>query len=248
MVLVLVLLAACSKKAPDRKSWATAWEKAAKTPDSKAAWDLLDKATRNRLTAGATKMIETIADDPVRKSTLTCLNANVEMSQAPAEVARALFAEWLKAEGTSITDDGSESVHLEDGAWRLGLDPVGFVDPDGRPLTLDLVLHPPAMPPAGGAGYDVKFDFIGTSMDQVQAAYAADAQRITKEAKLPAEYGPLAGRLMACDVKARSSEGRVVEQAYHVDADGTITPMSGELAEGEVVMSAQPKLSYRAWP
>jgi hypothetical protein len=248
MVLVLVLAAACSKKAPDRKSWAAAWEKAAKTPDSKAAWELLDKPTRAQLVAGAAKMVETVGDDPVRKSTLTCLNANVEVSAEPAEVARALFAEWLKAKGTSITDDGGANVHLEDGAWRIRLEPVGFVDPDGRPLTLDLVTALPPMPAAGGAGHDIKYDFVGTTMDQVQAAYASEATRVAKEAKLPGEWAPLASRLMSCDVKARSSEGSVLEQAFHVDGDGAITPMPGEMTGGEIVVSAAPKLAYRAWP
>jgi hypothetical protein len=249
MVLVLVLAAACSKKAPDRKAWAAAWEKAAKTPDSKAAWELLDKRTRGRLVGGAEKMLGTVKDDPVRRSTLTCLNPNVEMSEAPAQVARALFADWLKTKGASIRDDGtSDQVHLEDGAWRISLEPVGFVDEDGRPLTLSLEQATPALPAAGAGSHDVKFDFVGTTMDQVQAAYASEAARIAKEGKLPAEWAPLAGRVMSCDIKARSSEAQVLEATYHVDGAGAITPMPGEFSGGEIVTSEEPKLEYRPWP
>lgn len=250
---LLLVLAACSKKTPDRKSFQAAWDKARDASDGDAAWKMVDKASKAKLVAGAEKMTAAAKADKVRKALIGCVIENVEVDQSPAALARALFgAVWKDA---AVVDDGATTrIHVEDGGWKVALDPVGFVDPDGAPVTLGLSLEAVApvgpKPASEPKAYDFTPQWNGKNDEQIRADVAGTVGGLDELKKIPG-YVPLASRLIACDLTTRANgAGRAVEFAYHLELGGSVTPIIGTFQEndGSVKTEPAPRLAYGSWP
>jgi hypothetical protein len=141
--LILSLVVACAK--PDRKTFGDAWKAAVASRDGRAAWDLLDKASRERIIAGLKRSQEKAKQDEEFRRLFSYVNAPADTNLSTEELAIVVLGQVI--DQSDIVDDGTTKlVHIEGGKWRASVEPVGFVGMDGVPLTLSVRLS------AGNAG------------------------------------------------------------------------------------------------
>jgi hypothetical protein len=265
VVMILVAIASGCARPPSREAFVAGWKQAVQAKDGAAVWRLLDASTRARILEGVRRSQARAAKDATWKALAAWVNAPVDVAQPPEQVAVALLARRL---GDSVNGDGSPPAHLEGGRWVATVEPVGFVDPTGAALTLDLLLLAPYTPPPPSAitGRRVSVpirDFRSGDVKEpsvVEAEYRQVAQRIGEDAKLPPAwvavtmllfrfYSPYILDESALPL-ADEQRGKIVESSYGVEPDGSITVTIGIFSDRllRVEDLPQPRLGFGAWP
>jgi hypothetical protein len=137
LLILAPTLASCAR--PDRKTFADSWKAAVEKNDPRSAWGLFDRAARERILAGLKRSQEKAQRDEEFRNLFAYVNAPADTNLPPEELAVALLGQHL--DQAEVVDDGKTGLmHIEDGKWRASVEPVGFVDPDGVPLTLSVRL------------------------------------------------------------------------------------------------------------
>jgi hypothetical protein len=247
LALVLVLLVpACTK---DRSTFSTGWKAAVQTKDGRAAFGLLDRATRDKIVAGLKKSQEKAAKDEEFKKLFAAANAPADTTRPPEELAAAAIAAQLAEGGADVTDDGKTTqIHLEEDAWRMAAEPVGFVDPDGAPVTLRLRFPGVrALQPAGGStSYRVQVEREGKTFAQIHEAQTKALARVVELAHLDADgYAAAATKIL--DYYASMPE--ILEPAFELGSDGSLTAVYKRF-DPQLLnerLKQQPTLAFGVW-
>jgi hypothetical protein len=246
LVPLLALAAGCTK---DRATFAPAWKAAVQAKDGRAALALLDRAARDKIVSGLKKSQDKAAKDPAFKKLFVAANAPEDTTRAPEDLAAALIASQMGEGKADLGDDGKAAqIHLEDGNWRVAAEPVGFVDPDGAPLTLRLRL--PGAPereiPPGKPTYTVHVQWEGKTPAEVHDAYSKAVARIGEIAHFQDGWAAGADRLVNAYWEI---EAKALDHEYKVDLDGSITPVMTYFDDKTLSQKKQPrdKLSFGAW-
>jgi len=248
LALLLALASAgCTK---DRSTFSAAWKAAVQAKDGSAAFALLDRASRDKVVAGLKKSQEKAAKDEAFKKLFADASAPADTTRAPELLAGALIAAQMADGKAELTDDGKTAqIHLDGGDWRVAPELVGFVDPDGAPITLRLRLPgaPPREAPAGVTSFDVHVPRSGKTVAEIHEQQAKALTRVAELAHLDEAYVASAVRVM--NHFADVDDDQAIDRQFQVDRDGGITPVFTVFNRQTLGEQKRPKgkLAFGAW-
>jgi hypothetical protein len=254
---------------PDRKTFAESWKTAVEKRDARLAWTLLDSASRARIVAGLKRAQEKAKQSDDFRHLFSFVNAPADLNLSAEELAIALLGQQLSSKENEIIDDGKTAlIHVESGRWVASVEPVGFFDPDGVPLSYMVrlpsgnsgvtpapassvpassSLGSPGDPQVSNSHISYHPSWPGKTASEMSAENAKVAGILADRVGLRNNFREWLTRIMDNYYEAL---GRGLnDMSFEVDLSGAVTPILTFDAVGpRSVPARKPRLAFGPWP